>query len=296
VSRLRAIRIVVFGLWLVKTILTPVDSLAWLPLSLFQPVGFLAPLPDAALRFLVGGASLYCLKIAIIIALMLVLIGIMRNAAAVAACLLITLQQGIIRGFSGHVHHSDLVLLYAAYLLALFPIADALAGKRWAMAAPTLRASTERVLVVAILTLLCLSYTLTGTYRFIHGGADTFREGSATFWALRNSYQLAHPTWGLGKLLLPYPLLSHGLNASFPIVTLFESAGIIALISRPFRWVFVAVVIGLHLLSWLFLEVFFWENLFLLAFLVELPIRRAAVGEALSDTAHHSPALVQASS
>jgi hypothetical protein len=283
VSQLRAIRIVVFGLWLVKTILTPVDSLGWLPLSLFQPVGFLAALPDAALRFLVQSASLYWLKVAVIVALALALVGRTRNVAAVAACLLITLQQGIIRGFSGHVHHSDLVLLYAAYLLALFPIADALVSRRWAMGAPSGGASTERVLVVAILALLCLSYTLTGTYRLIHGGADTFGEGSATFWALRNSYQLAHPTWGLGKLLLPHPALSHVLNASFPIVTLFESAGIIALISRPFRWTFIAVVIGMHLLSWLFLEVFFWENLFLLAFFVEPPARRAAIGNALSD-------------
>ena len=273
-SQLRAIRIVVFGLWLVKTILTPVDSLGWLPLSLFQPVGFLAALPDAALRFLVQSASLYWLKVAVIVALALALVGRTRNVAAVAACLLITLQQGIIRGFSGHVHHSDLVLLYAGYLLALFPIADRLTRKP---------ASTERVLVGAILALLCLSYTLTGTYRLIHGGADTFGEGSATFWALRNSYQLAHPTWGLGKLLLPHPALTHVLNASFPIVTLFESAGIIALISRPFRWTFIAVVIGMHLLSWLFLEVFFWENLFLLAFFVEPPARRAAIGNALSD-------------
>jgi len=134
--------------------------------------------------------------------------------------------------------------------------------------------STERVQVVAILTLLCLSYTMTGTYRLIHGGVEIFREGSATFWAIRNSYQLAHPAWGLGKLLLSHPVLSQVLNASFPIVTLFESAGILALIYRPFRWAFLVVVVGLHLLSWMFLEVFFWENLFLLAFLVDRPSQR----------------------
>jgi len=277
VKRLAAIRIVVFGLWLVKTVLTPMDSLAWLPLSVFQPVGFLAVLPDAALRFLVQAPSLYWLRIAIIVALILTLVGGARNVAAVAACLLITLQQGIIRGFSGHVHHSDLVLMYAGYLLALFPIADRLTRKP---------ASTERVLVGAILALLCLSYTLTGTYRFIHGGVETFRQGSATFWGLRNSYQLVHPDWGLGKLLLPHPSLSHALNATFPIVTLFESAAIIALISRPFRWVFLGVIVGLHLLSWLFLEVFFWENLFLLAFLVELPVRRV---ESVSVARPHPP-------
>jgi len=58
------VRSVVFGLWLLKTALTPVDSLASLPLSLFQPVGFLAALPDTALRFLVQASCLQWLKIA----------------------------------------------------------------------------------------------------------------------------------------------------------------------------------------------------------------------------------------
>src|SRR6185503_6603606 len=101
------------------------------------------------------------LKVAVSFALARARVGRTRNAAAVAAWLLITRQQGIIRCVSGHGHHSDVCLLYAAYLLALFPIADALASKRWAMAPPTARPRTERVLVVAILTLLCLSYTLT---------------------------------------------------------------------------------------------------------------------------------------
>jgi hypothetical protein len=277
------VRSVVFGLWLLKTALTPVDSLASLPLSLFQPVGFLAELPDTALRFLIQASCLQWLKVAVLISLILVLVGLARTAAAVAACLLITLQQGIIRGFSGHIHHTDLVLLYAAYLLALLPIADALARKQWATAVLPVAVNTDRALVVGILALLCLTYTLTGTYRFAHGGVETFRSGSATFWALRNSYQLVHPDWGLGKLLLPFPLLSHMLNAAFPVVTAFEAAAIGALLSRPFRWVFLAVVIGLHLLSWLFLEVFFWENLILLAFFVEPRARQAAIGRTHDD-------------
>jgi hypothetical protein len=231
--------------------------------------------PDGGRQFLVEVPFLYGLKAATLVALGLVLVGVGRTPSAIVACLLVTLQQGIVRGFSGHIHHSDLVLLYAAYLLALFPLADAVAGNKRPPAGSEQTASSERVLLVAILTALCLSYTLTGTYRFIHGGLETFRSGSATFWALRNSYQVVQPTWGLGKLMLESPLLSHMLNGSFPVVTALEAAGIAALLSRPFRWAFLAGMIGLHLLSWLLLEVFFWENMILFAFFLERPRRFA---------------------
>lgn len=119
---------------------------------------------------------------------------------------------------------------------------------------------------MSILALLCLSYTLTGTYRFIHGGVETFQSGSASYWAVRSAYRVAHPDWGFGKLLLEFPGLSRMLNATFPIVTAFEAAAVAALVSRPFRWVFIVFAIGFHILSWLFLDLFFWENLILLGF------------------------------
>lgn len=126
----RLMGIAVFGVWLIKTLLIPVDSLADLPFSLFEPVGFLSVWPDATLWLLLQPTSLHWLTVATIVTLVLVLVDLGQPLAGVAACVLITLQQGLIRGFSEHVHHSDLVLLYAAYLLALFPAADLLARKQ----------------------------------------------------------------------------------------------------------------------------------------------------------------------
>ncbi len=275
-AAVRALRTVVFGIWFVKTALDPLQSLARLPISLYEPVGFLTLVPAGAEPLLIETPFLYALKGTTLLALGLVLAGVGRTAGAIVACLLITLQQGIVRGFSGHIHHGDLVLLYAAYLLALFPLADAVARKQETSPRTGPMASSERVLITAVLTALCLSYTLTGTYRFIHGGIETFRTGSATFWALRNAYQVVDPAWGWGKLLLDAPLLSHMLDASFPLVTAMEAAGIAALIVRPFRWVFLASMIGLHFVSWLFLEVFFWENMILFGFFLERRSQTAA--------------------
>ena len=123
--------------------------------------------------------------------------------------------------------------------------------------------------LVALLTTLCVTYTLVGVYRLIHGGLDVFTSGSLTFWALRNSFQVLHPGWGLGWLLLRHPALSMVLNAGFPVVTTFEVLAPLCVVSRPFRTAFLAVMVPFHLCSWIFMEVFFWRNLLLYMLLVE---------------------------
>jgi hypothetical protein len=187
--------------------------------------------------------------------------------AAVLACCGLTAGQSIMRGFSGHIDHKDLVLLYAAWLLAILPWADALAKRRGLI--PPKPYTLEGISVVAILAALCLSYTLVGVYRLVHGGVEVFTSGSLTFWALRNSYQVTDPTWGLGRWLPQHPMLDRALNAGFPIVTMFEVLAPLALVSRTFRRVFLAVMVPFHVLSWMVMEVFFWKNLLLYPLFVE---------------------------
>lgn len=130
--------------------------------------------------------------------------------------------------------------------------------------------------LVAAFTALCLTYTFVGLYRIVHGGIDVFSSGSITFWALRDSYQVLNPAWGFGRLLLEYPLLEKMLILGFPVITVFEVLAPICLFSRFFRYVFLLAMIPFHFLSWLFMEVFFWENLvlFVLFFDIEGIVKR----------------------
>jgi hypothetical protein len=97
-----------------------------------------------------------------------------------------------------------------------------------------------------------------------------FSSGSITFWALRDTYQVLNPAWGFGKLLLEYPMLDSMFKIGFPIITLFEVLAPICLFSRWFRYAFLFLMIPFHFLSWLFMEVFFWENLVLFVFFFDI--------------------------
>ena len=273
---LRLVTVTVFGLWFLIVALDPIQQLSLLPVSLFEPVGLLRVLPPSLGAWLPSPTFLLGLKAATLVSLALVLLNRWATPAAVGACALLTLSQSIARGFAGHMDHKQVVLLYAAYWLAVLPLADAIARKRGSAASGAV--SLSGIPLVAILSTLCLTYSFVGIYRLVHGGLEVFRSGSMTFWALRNSYQVLHPSWGWGRGLLGQPVLDQALNYGFPIVTLFEVLAPLCLIWRWFRLVFLAVMVPFHFFSWMFMEVFFWHNLvlYLLLFDWSRPQQRAA--------------------
>ncbi|MGH7801121.1 MAG: hypothetical protein ACREOW_10935 [Thermodesulfobacteriota bacterium] len=267
--------VLVFGVWFLKILPDPVYLISLLPISVFESVGFLWAVPISVRHLLINSLFLNALKIATLFSLALVILSTFRKPAAIFACIFITIYQGIIRGFGGHIHHGDLVLLYSAYFLALFPIADDIV-QRYKKLSSEIKENVCGIPLVAAFTTLCLTYTFVGLYRIVHGGVDVFSSGSITFWALRDSYQVLNPAWGFGRLLLEYPLLEKMLILGFPVITVFEVLAPICLFSRFFRYVFLLAMIPFHFLSWLFMEVFFWENivLFVLFFDIEGIVKR----------------------
>jgi len=271
---LKFVRVWVFGIWFLIIAQDPIHLLSFLPISVFEPVGFLRIIPISVRPLLIDSLFLYGIKIVTLISLVLVILNIFSKPAAVFACVFLTLYQGIVRGFGGHISHADLVLLYAAYFLALFPLADVMVKK--GVGFLPLRSAKDTSIeetaihpmvnlngipLIAILSAMCFTYTLVGVYRIVYGGIETFTSGSITFWALRNSFQVLHPSWGFGKFLLDYPLFDKMLNFGFPFITLFEVFAPLCLISRRFRYAFLTVMIPFHFLSWFIMEVFFWESL-----------------------------------
>ena len=185
---LRAVTILVFGIWAVKMALTQVYPLTLLPHAVYEPVRFLGFLPESALPLLTNLTFLYVLQGAVLIGCAGVILNVCSIPAGLLVCVCLTLYEGIARGFAGHMHHGNLLLLYAAYLLALYRLADALAGTRQNRSL-TSKISVAGIPLVAILTVLCVSYTFTGLYRLTHGGLEIYTSGSLLFWATRNSYQ-----------------------------------------------------------------------------------------------------------
>jgi hypothetical protein len=266
---LTLVRRLVFATWFIRVAFKPLQDLALIPRSLFEPVGLMALLPAPIEQSLHNAAFLYGLKGAALLAFALVIAGIALRPMMVASCVLMTLFASMWRGFAGHIDHESILVLYAGFLLTLFELADGRADRRGERPAPGAPARAG-IPLTAILATLCLVYTMVAIFRTVRGTPEVYTSGSLTFWALRNAYETAEPAWGYGKYVMQYPWLSHMLNGGFPIITLFELTALAALFSRWYRYAFLAVMVPFHALSLFVLDVFFWENMVLYVLFFEL--------------------------
>jgi len=281
---LNLVTILVYGIWFIQIFLDPIDVLSFLPISIFEPVGFLRVIPVSVRPLLINSFFLTGLKFATLISLAFVILNILRNPASILACILITIYQGIVCGFAGRIHHYDLVLLYSAYFLALFPITDEIV-KRYKQQVIEVKKNLYGIPLVATLSAICFTYTFVGIYRIVHGDIEVFASDTITYWAIRNSYLELNPTWGFGRFLLEYPLFEKILKLGFVIITIFEVLAPICLFWRWFRYTFLSIMIPFHFLSWIFLNIMFWENLLLFVLFFDI---EGIVNRVKSRGSHYS--------
>ena len=260
VETARLITRAVFAVWFLIVLTAQAPFIRQLPISLFNPVGFLKAVPASVHLFLLQPGTFAALKEVTLLALGLAALGWFRTPAAVISCLLLTLIEGIYRGFGGHVNHTDLAFLYAAYLVTLFPLVDHFAGKQ---------KQTAGAIYVAVIAFMLVTYMMTGVFRLTHGRLDVFLDDSITYWTVQNSFSTAKGFWQPGRLVLDYEWIRILLKLGFPLVTLIEALAPLCLISKPFRIIFLIVMAPFHVLSWLFLKIFFWHNLILFVLLLD---------------------------
>ena len=278
---LTLVRRLVFATWFLRVVLKPLDQLALIPGSLFEPVGIMALVPAPLEHLLHQAAFLYALKALTLLAIALVIAGVALRPSMVAASILMTLFACMWRGFAGHIDHESVLILLAGYVLTLCALADAWADRRGERAPPG-GPTRAGIPLTAIMIMLCLVYTMVAVFRTVRGTPDVYTSGSLTFWALRNAYETAEPAWGWGKYVLQYPWLGHLLNGGFPFITMFEITSFAALFSWRYRYVFLAVMVPFHVLSLFVLDVFFWENMVLYVLFFDLG-RRAEAGHRIEE-------------
>jgi hypothetical protein len=271
---LTLVRRLVFATWFLRVAFKPLDQLALIPGSLFDPVGIMAVVPSPLEQLLHGAVFLHVLKALTLLAIALVVAGVALRPSMVAASVLMTLFACLWRGFAGHMDHESVLILFAGYLLTLFALADAWADRRGEPSPPG-GPTRSGIPLTAIMIVLCLAYTMVALFRTLRGTPEIYTSGSLAFWALRNAYETAEPAWGWGKYVLQYPWLGHFLNAGFPLITLFEITAFMALFSRWYRYAFLAVMVPFHIVSLFVLDVFFWENMVLYVLFFELGRRPA---------------------
>lgn len=271
---LTLLRRYVYGLWFLIILADPLPVIADLPLSAFKPVGpLLRMLPDSMEPWLLTPGFLYGLKFTAAAALLLAILNYRWKMTSLVSCFLLTIYQGIVRGF-GYVDHTELALLFAAYFLSLFSIADALAqdGPEKGSRASPASINLNSVPFVASLAFLLFSYSLTGVNRLTYAGFEVFAPGTLRGWIVMDQHMLHQLffSWNLADWVMQRPTVLRVLEIGFPLLVVVEVLAPFCLVSRRFRYFFILVMVPFHVLSWVLLKIFFWENLLLYPLFLEM--------------------------
>ena len=184
---------------------------------------------------------------------------------ALSACVLLTFYQGFIRSFAES-SHADLAALYVAYIVAIFPAADALSlGRaRTGRFAPSLYPAAMLTATGAFLA----TYMFVGVRRLLAGGFEIFTNGTILRVVGDRASTPDYLGTPFGLSVLQSPGLSFVLSIGFVIVTIFEVLSFLCLISTPFRVGWIAVMLSFHILSWPLLQTLFLHNILLMGVLL----------------------------
>jgi len=270
---LRLTRLGIFALWIVKLLLDPLWRLAEMPRELFQPVGILALLPASAINELLTSNGLAALLVFTLGVLVLALTDKAFPVVATVAAVLLTAYSSLIRSF-GPAVHTDIVLLLAVYALAGFAWADWIALKFGGKKSLPGASSYPLITIVAM---LCLSYCLVGLSRTVAGGLSVFTGDTMEVWTIDASLRGYYFNTNIGWHVPEWPAVVFMLRSGLPFITLFEITAPLCLVSSHYRWIFIPVMFSFHLLSLLFMNIFFFDDMLLYLLLVDWSRRYPAL-------------------
>jgi hypothetical protein len=264
-TTLGVVRAAVFLAWLVVVVPDPLSFLGRLPETMFEPVGPLKLVPRELWPALLEPAALDAFKVVLTALLVLSAVGVRPyRPIAFAAAALLTIHQGLVRGFT-FTNHEELALLVCTYVLVVFPAAD---GFAWpARRAPSSAPAAYSAALMAMALLLLLPYSGIAAHRIASGGPEVFVGDSLSYW-LASLDGLDRDGWGVGPWLLDHPALVTALQAGFVVTTVFELLAPLCLIARRFRRAWIVVVVSFHVVNWFTLNLFFWQNALLVLLVV----------------------------
>lgn len=259
------VRAVVFGIWFLAILFDPIQQLAELPRAIFEPVGILSFLPIGFWEIALTENFFWGLKITLLVLLFLASLGTkFFQPIAIFSALLLTLEQGMIRGF-GFVNHKELALLYAVYILAIFPSADGFAMQK------TKQKSAQETYVFAmffITSAILLAYSVIAIHRVAFSGFEIFEGESIRFYIAKLTFTGSLYENKFGILVLINEFLNSLVNFGFLLTTILEILSPLCLFYKRFRWFWLVVIIGFHFSTLILMNIFFWQNILLLVVLL----------------------------
>jgi hypothetical protein len=263
---LRLARLGIFALWIFKLLLDPLWRLAELPREMLHPVGVIGLLPAGAIDALLTWNGLAALLVFTLGICVLAMTDKAFPVVSTIAAGALTAYSSLIRSF-GPAVHTDIVLLLAVYALAGFAWADWIAlkfgGKK------SLPASSSSYPLVTIVAMLCLSYCLVGLNRTVAGGISVFTGDTMEAWCIDASMRGYYFNTNIGWHIPEWPAVVFMLRSGLPFTTLFEITAPLCLAVPHYRWIFIPVMFSFHLLSLVFMNIFFFDDMLLYLLLID---------------------------
>jgi hypothetical protein len=254
----------VVGLWIFKLLLDPLWRLAEFPRELFRPAGVLRLFSPELLDWQLSAPGLVSLWGASLFFLALSIFFMRPPMALTVSAFLLTVYSSLIRSY-GPAVHTDIPLLLAVYALAGFAWADLIAPGQ----SPKEKRARASYPLIAIVAMLCLSYCLVGLARAILGGIHVFTGDLMEMWAVDASLRGYYFNTNIGWQIPHWPLVVLMLKGGLPAVTLFEITAPLCLAWPRFRWIFIPFMLSFHLLSLVFMNIFFFDDMLLYLLLVD---------------------------
>jgi len=180
--------------------------------------------------------------------------------------LLLAYYQGVYRGFGGHVNHQELTLLYTNAILAAFPCAD-----RLALGSRDIRRETGIYFwgAFSVVLIFVASYVVIGVARIATQGPTIYFTDTMKAFVAEHAAKDNFWSWEIGRLVQDHDWLAFLFQLSFPFATLLEVALLIAPFHRRWRWLCLPLVFGFHVMIWIFMNIFFVQNLLMLALMLD---------------------------
>jgi len=284
---LRLTRLGIVSLWIVKLLLDPLWRLAEMPRELYIPTSFLALLPTTAVDNLLTSTGLTTFLILTLFVLTLCLTNRAFHLTSTVAAILLTTYASLIRSF-GPAVHTDIVPLLAVYALAGFAWADFFQVK-FGKGKFSSSASWSSFPIVTIVAMLCASYMLVGFNRMLTGGMHLFTGDTMEVWTIDASLRGYYFNTNIGWHIAEWPLVALMLRLGLPAITLFEMTAPICLASSHYRWIFIPTMLSFHLLSLVFMNIFFFDDIFLYLLMVDWSRRFPILSARQNDRLHQEP-------
>lgn len=258
------VRAFVFGIWFLAILFDPIQQLAELPIEIFEPVGLLSFLPDGFWEIALTENFLLGLKITLLVLLLLASLGTkFFQPIATFVALLLTLEQGIIRGF-GFVNHKELAILYAVYILAIFPSADGFSLQK----SKPKSQETYAFAMFFITSVILLAYSIIAIHRVTNAGFEIFEGESIRFYIAKLTFTGSLYENKFGILVLINEFLNSLVNFGFVLTTVLEILSPLCLFYKKIRWFWLVVIGVFHFATLFLMNIFFWQNLLLLIVLL----------------------------